>query len=195
MPENADPLARRSESRDRSRYQGFAAGGPVEFERDRIDLAVRRDDFPIGNGVFVEPLAEEAVGPVVAPALLTDNAIADMRRVPELHSMTRPGAWKNWSSRSGYKRLRPQKLYYEHFYLALQAAQAGQGAALASVYMAASDIAAGLLVAPRRFTPDGTRYVCLSAGPIEADKRKEIFVSWLAERMAALARDFVSEDC
>lgn len=170
----------------------FAAGGPIEFDRDRIDLAVRRDDFPIARSLFVQPLAQEAVGPVISPVLLANNTFMDMRRVPELHSMTRPDAWQNWSSHTGFKRLRPRKLYYEHFYLALQAAQAGQGAALASVYMAASDIAAGLLIAPRGFTPDGTRYVCLSTQPFEADKRKQNFVSWLAKRMETLARDFIS---
>lgn len=172
----------------------FAAGGPVDFARDRIDLAIRRDDFPIPNDLYVHPLADEATGPVLSPRMADDRPVSDFRRLPQLHSMTRPDAWRDWFRRTGVRPVRAKREIFEHFYLALEAAQAGHGVALASVYMAAGDIAAGLLVAPRRFVPDGTRYVCLSREPFDRDPRRRLFASWLTRRMERLSRAFVGDD-
>jgi LysR family glycine cleavage system transcriptional activator len=169
----------------------FAAGGPVEFEGDGIDLAVRRSDFAIDANLDVFPLAEEAVGPVVSPALLQGDPIEILRRVPQLHSMTRPQAWQNWFQNAGIRAPKGRREVFEHFYLALEAAQAGRGVAMASVYMAAGDIDAGLLIAPRRFVRDGTRYVCLSPVPIAQDQRRHAFASWLSRYMQELAEPFI----
>lgn len=169
----------------------FAAGGPVDFERDRIDLAIRRDDFSISDEIHVYPLADEAVGPVLSPLLFRDHQLSGFKQLPQLHSITRGDAWQSWFRRTGSKGFRSKKEIFEHFYLALEAAQAGQGVAMASVYMAATDIMAGLLVAPRRFVADGTHYICLSPMPFDQDQRREIFASWIAKRMQMLARNFV----
>lgn len=162
----------------------FAAGGPIDFEKDRIDLAIRREDFRVDPDMHSYPLCDEATGPVIAPTLLAKGEVeAAVLTAVQLHTLTRPDAWTQWLRLAGIKRARARKLTFEHFYLALQAAQAGQGAALASVFMVAGDIEAGLLVAPHRFTRDGTRYVCLSSADIGQDERKRIFCAWLAERM------------
>lgn len=172
----------------------FAAGGPIDFEKDRIDLAIRREDFRVDQDLHIYPICDEATGPVVAPALVADGKADTLFRSVQLHTMTRPDAWKQWLSLSSIKRTRTPKLTFEHFYLALQAAQAGQGAALASVFMAAGDIEAGLLVAPRRFARDGTRYICLSAANIAQDDRKRTFCTWLAERMNCTLEKFVDRE-
>lgn len=172
----------------------FAAGGPIDFEKDRIDLAIRREDFRLDQDLYIHPLCDEATGPVVAPALVADGKAETLFKSVQLHTMTRPDAWKQWLSLADIKRTRAPKFTFEHFYLALQAAQAGQGAALASVFMAAGDIEAGLLVAPRRFTRDGTRYVCLSSANITQDDRKRTFCMWLTERMKRTLEKFVDSE-
>lgn len=172
----------------------FAAGGPIDFEKDRIDLAIRREDFRVDQGLHVYPLCDEATGPVVAPMLVADGKADALFRSAQLHTMTRSDAWKQWLSLTGIKRTRAPKLTFEHFYLALQAAQGGQGAALASVFMAAGDIEAGLLVAPRRFVRDGTRYICLSSTNIAQNDRKRTFCIWLAERMNRTLEKFVAAE-
>ena len=44
-------------------------GGPVEFRRDRIDLAIRRLDFALPEAWHVQRLFPEKVGPVMSPQL------------------------------------------------------------------------------------------------------------------------------
>ncbi|MCG0999411.1 hypothetical protein LG413_14955, partial [Acetobacter persici] len=56
------------------------------------------------------------------------------------------------------------------------------------------DIEAGLLVAPRRFARDGTRYVCLSSANIAQDDRKRAFCTWLAERMNRTLEKFLDRE-
>jgi DNA-binding transcriptional LysR family regulator len=55
---------------------------------------------------------------------------------------------------------RPQA--FEHFYIALEAATAGIGVAIASRLMVIDALASGVLVAPFGFAPDGSRYELLS---------------------------------
>nr|WP_220795144.1 LysR family transcriptional regulator [Gluconacetobacter sacchari] len=165
----------------------LAAGGPVDFARDGIDLAIRRTDFPIDPALDLYPLADEMAGPVLSPALLRDHEGA-IGHLPRLHSQTRPEAWRTWCRNSGLRPTRARRHVFEHFYQTLEAAQAGQGVAIASVYMAAADLGAGLLAAPHGFAPDGTRYVCLSPLPIAQDPRRRIFAAWLARHMRDLAR-------
>lgn len=169
----------------------FAAGGPVDFERDSIDLAVRRNDFPIDPALDVFPLADERVGPVLSPAQPADSSGTIFRKLPQLHAMTRPTAWQTWFRDAGISPPGTRKNVFEHFYQALEAAQAGHGVAMASVYMAAGDIGAGLLAAPHGFLRDGTRYVCLSPVPIAHDPRRHTFASWLARHMRDVARPFI----
>ncbi|WP_419905475.1 LysR family transcriptional regulator [Kiloniella sp.] len=68
-------------------------GGTLDFQRDRITLAIRRLDFPIEPSWSVIPLMKETIGPVMQPAMkvhfINHNYIA-------LGSKTRPEAWDDW---------------------------------------------------------------------------------------------------
>src|SRR5215469_7246217 len=46
-----------------------AAGGPVSFDREGIDLAIRRNDFQLPHGVHSHLLFDELIGPVCTPEL------------------------------------------------------------------------------------------------------------------------------
>jgi DNA-binding transcriptional LysR family regulator len=72
---------------------------------------------------------------------------------------------------------------YEHHYLAIQAAEAGQGLAMASLHMVARDLRLGRLKAPYGFIGDGTKYIALSPSKLESDPRKDAFVHWLRAKM------------
>lgn len=153
----------------------LAAGGPVDFVRDRVDLAIRRNDFPLPVGAVATRVGREWMGPVRNP-----HGVSDVR----LHSATRPDAWATWDGDKPSADRRCDGVPFEHFYIALQAAEAGQGVALASVHMVARDLEAGRLVAPHGFRRDGTDYVALRASD-NADKRLVIATAWIAEKMAA----------
>lgn len=100
----------------------LSAGGTVDFKRDHIDAAIRRSDFVLPPDVRATPLAPEWMGPVLAPSL----AGAALAECPILISDTRPDAWRAWA-RDSNVHLAGATVRYEHFYLALQAAEAGQG--------------------------------------------------------------------
>jgi len=97
----------------------LAAGGPIDFRRDHVDLAIRRNDFTIEADLFSAELAEEWMGPVMAPVAQSgpDAPLA------LLHSTSRPNAWRDWQKRSRIKPGRASAISYEHFYLSLQAAK------------------------------------------------------------------------
>lgn len=49
--------------------QLVSAGGAVAFSREGIDLAIRRNDFPIADDVVARPFLKERVGPVAAGSM------------------------------------------------------------------------------------------------------------------------------
>lgn len=161
----------------------LTAGGKVDFARDRVDVALRRNDFHWGEQCHAEQVAEERMGPVCVPALA--RLVRDGEPVPLLHARTRPSAWPRWADVSGRPLRAAGSSQFEHFYLSLQAAGAGLGVALGSAYMVHDDLRDGRLVAPLGFVPDGSAYVLLSPVPFDADPRRARFLAWLREEMQA----------
>ena len=150
------------------RLSMVAAGGPVPFQRDGIDLAIRRNDFTPGPAISTEPLVFERVGPVCTPAVagsLRDPA--DLASHNLLHTRTRADAWPSWLRAQGLVLDRPASQAFEHFYIALEAATAGLGIAIASRLMVVDAINSGALVAPFGFLGDGSQYLLLSPRPFD----------------------------
>ena len=152
----------------------LAAGGAVDFGRQSVDVAIRRNDFAWPAGIAAARLGEEKMGAVQIPAL------AHCRR---LHSHSRPDAWASWLQHGGAGADMAEDMHFEHFYLSIQAAVAGLGVALASQWMVADEIERGILVAPEGFRADGSAYYLLSGAPFEADERKQRFLAWLKAQM------------
>jgi DNA-binding transcriptional LysR family regulator len=166
----------------------MAAGGPIDFTRDHVDLAIRRNDFLIDNALYVADLADERMGPVGSPALL-DGVLGTNGKPDLLHSATRPRAWRDWKSRGKIPLKARHDVSYEHHYLAIQAAEAGQGLAMASLHIVARDLRLGRLRAPYGFIGDGTKYIALSPSKLESDPRKDAFVHWLRAKMGRNVAD------
>ncbi|WP_458692905.1 LysR substrate-binding domain-containing protein [Modicisalibacter radicis] len=70
-----------------------------------------------------------------------------------LQTTSRPSAWTPWRSRFRQTASIDRELEFEHFYLSLQAARAGLGFAMGSIYMVADQIETGELVAPWASSP------------------------------------------
>lgn len=162
----------------------FASGGPVAFQRDAVDVALRRNDFLWDAGLHAEKVCDEWIAPVCAPALLRQGRLEpSSQRL--LHTASRPAAWAHWraagtdAGSSGHG----DSQTYEHFYLSLQAACAGLGVAIGSVFMVREDLDSGRLVAPLGFRRDGTGYFLLSPLPFDGDARRTTLLHWLREQM------------
>lgn len=164
----------------------FASGGAVAFQRDAVDVALRRNDFAWDGGLHVEKVCDEWIAPVCAPALLRQGRL-DLSAQRLLHTASRPAAWTHWRAAGkddgGHGHGHGDSQTYEHFYLSLQAACAGLGVAIGSIFMAREDLDSGRLVAPLGFRRDGSGYFLLSPLPFEGDARRTILLHWLREQM------------
>ncbi|NIE81702.1 LysR family transcriptional regulator [Asaia sp. As-1742] len=151
-------------------------GGPLDFERERITLAIRRLDFPLNPNWTVTTIMAEAVGPVMRSDMAArfegGNYLA-------LGSRTRPEAWRKWlASRPDIPEPRDIRLYDHHFIM-LEAAANGLGVALSPQIIAAGDMARGRLLAPVGFDADGTFYGLIQPkgnGPTEHAKALEKWI-------------------
>jgi LysR family transcriptional regulator, glycine cleavage system transcriptional activator len=149
-----------------------SAGGPVEFIRDGIDLAIRRADFPVGQGLRIRPFLAERVGPVLRDGRAAQRWPRETISDVLLHAATRPAAWEDWAARTGVALSPIRSVRLEHFYQTLHAAVAGTGVAIGPVALVADDLAAGSLFAPFGFVPDGSEYVLMMS---EESGHNEIF--------------------
>ncbi|WP_101505790.1 LysR substrate-binding domain-containing protein, partial [Erwinia sp. B116] len=157
--------------------QLVAAGGPVDFTRSGIDLALRRDDFSF-HGQHAEKICDEWMGPVCRDVggLKGDLSLHGQRL---LHSATRPGAWQQWQQVSGISTAGSSRAEYEHFYLCAQAALAGLGVAMMSFLMVQDELNSGQLVAPWGFMQDGSGYWLLAKEEITAGSDAGVFRDWV----------------
>lgn len=170
----------------RARYPEYeihllTAGGRVDFVRNHVDVALRRNDFHWGKQCHAEPVATEMVGPVCTPAVW--KKVINGIPVRLLHARTRADAWNQWGKLSDQKIASNGAEHYEHFYLSLQAAGSGMGVAIASAFMVESDLQDGRLVAPYGFIADGSEYVVLSPSPVHQDARQIALLDWLRDTM------------
>ncbi|MFB2927512.1 LysR family transcriptional regulator [Aeromonas hydrophila] len=161
--------------------QFVSAGGAVEFLREGIDLAIRRNDFPIKDSIIAAPFLKERVGPVCRPELaallMTEQEINSVL----IHTATRLESWQDWSLKSDIQLCPASELYFEHFYLSLQAAVAGAGVSIGPLALVADDILSGILVAPYGFIEDGSEYVLMSMTEHQGSREFSEVLRWLTD--------------
>jgi len=160
-----------------------AAGGPIDFVRSGVDLALRRNDFRWDEQLHALKICDEWVGPVCSPALQMPEQNLTGQRL--LHSASRPTAWNTWLDLSGQLAKDCSRTDYEHFYLSIQAASAGLGLAMASRLMVRDEIDSGQLKAPYGFIPDGSAYYLLCTQPLLADDNCRRFADWVMVQCAS----------
>jgi LysR family transcriptional regulator, glycine cleavage system transcriptional activator len=124
------------------------------------DLAIRMGTGP-WHGVEVEPLMDDALFPVCAPALAPGLARpADLAKATLLHDDDPQAAWSHWLAAVGLAgRSYERGPRFASTALLLQAAVDGQSVALARTRLAAPDLEAGHLVRPfAEAVPTGPAY-------------------------------------
>ncbi|WP_273803358.1 LysR family transcriptional regulator [Providencia rettgeri] len=153
-----------------------AAGGAIDFAKTHVDLALRRNDFSWGGQIHAMKVCSEQMGAV---SLRSGSSMA----LPLLTSASRPDAWRTWQQKCGIDLTGCKYVAYEHFYLCIQAALAGQGTALASFLMVIDEIQSGQLQSSDGFIPDGSAYYLLSPKPLDSHHAAAIFANWLIEQI------------
>ena len=173
--------------------------GPVDFDRDEIDVAIR-----FGGGAFdgmqAVPLFDECIAPLASPSLVRQHSLrrpADLARVPLLHdgSMRRAGrrtGWPDWFRAAGESNVDSGLgLHFDDGALVLQAAALGRGVALGRLAYAMDDLAARRLRLP--FTPIlrmDLRYQLLVPQARATEPAIGAFRNWLVAEAGVFARSF-----
>ncbi|MCH4996269.1 LysR family transcriptional regulator [Pectobacterium carotovorum] len=158
-----------------------AAGGPIDFVRSGVDLALRRDDFHWDPQTHAVKVCDEWMGPVSRDKTERKNSLEGMRL---LYTGTRPKAWATWQRQTHVSLKGSTRADYEHFYLCIQAAVSGLGIAMASFLMVQDEIANGQLHAPYGFAQDGSAYYLLSPIPLEQNEKYVRFHTWLMQEVS-----------
>lgn len=158
-----------------------------------IDVCVR---FGPGGyaGVDAEPLTHERLTPVCSPLLLERQPIEtvdDLANHTLLHDVVLANepshvGWAEWLDCAGDTQpIDPSHgLTFSHAYMALDAALAGQGVALARRTLVARDIAEGRLVAPLALSvPTALRYWLLTVRGARETGPVALFCQWIQDRL------------
>lgn len=159
--------------------QLVSAGGPVQFSREGIDFAIRRNDFPTEGDIAMHPFMQERIGPVcrVKNPLSSTKDESVMKSL--LHTASRPEAWETWERLTGDSLKHEQELKFEHFYQSLQGAVSGLGFAIGPIALVADDIAGRVLAAPWGFVEDGSQYVLMAPQGKDDHPIFSLILSWL----------------
>jgi len=166
----------------------LASVPPVDFSRERVDVAIRLGLGPY-PGLVAEKLMSETFRAVAQPSVCRRlGAVQDVLGATLLHDeyearIPEQVDWSRWSRAQGVRaspaRLR-QGLSFSHTYLALDAAIAGQGVAVASDVLAADAVKQGLLaIAPGKPVPGPYSYHLLSTRAATARPQTNAFCAWL----------------
>ncbi|GAM33146.1 transcriptional regulator [Acinetobacter calcoaceticus] len=155
----------------------LTAGGVVDFEKDNIDIAIRRNDFDWGEHIYSEKIADEYIALVQATKLSETNDL--------LISTSRPNFFKSISRIAELKQSLKgcANVELEHFYLCLEGCLAGLGATVISIYMIEKELEWNVLQKKSPVVQDGSAYFLLSHSAFEEDSRKTIFLEWLKTEM------------
>ncbi|MCZ8546858.1 transcriptional regulator GcvA [Mesorhizobium qingshengii] len=155
------------------RLQDFMAHNPLvdlrvlaseslsSFQADGVDIAVRQGRPPFGAGLIVDLLFAQQIIAVCSPALLPHGAVeiaaAEIQHHVLLHDAH--NLWPEFMEKAvGLKMTTELKrMRFNQTSLAIDAAIAGQGIALASRFLVAADLAAGRLVQPVKGEMRGTQ--------------------------------------
>lgn len=155
----------------------LTGGGVVDFEKNKIDIAIRRNDFSWGEHIYSEKIVDE----YIVIARKTNFHV----NTELLISTSRPKFFYNMSKIFGIKDSlsKYSKTELEHFYLCLEGCLAGLGDTIISIYMIEKELECNLLKKISTPVHDGSSYYLLSHTAFETDHRKIIFLNWLRHEM------------
>ena len=164
----------------------------ADFERHYPDTHLVIADLPVGamrlrgtdlslrfasqaqlGQAGVEVLALTRVGPVCSPQ------VADtFEGAPRLAARTHPSGWADWAEAKGEPAPAEAPRLLAHVHFLVDAALSGLGVAILPRLLVADDLAAGRLVAPFGFVPDGGALVVVRPTAASTRPEREI-IAWL----------------
>jgi DNA-binding transcriptional LysR family regulator len=157
---------------------------PVDLrQRSDLDLWIAYGTAPAARGIVAQPLGDEVIAPLCAPALAQGADPADvLRRQTLIDSALSPVTWPQWFALNGLPPPAGRRPSFDRAALAIASAVDGVGVALESTRLAERELARGALVVlgGDRFQPlvRPMHYLCHRAA--DADPaRIGRFCDWL----------------
>ncbi|WP_409030171.1 LysR family transcriptional regulator [Janthinobacterium sp. CG_23.3] len=142
---------------------------PFDFNLESVDAAIHFGP-PEWPGAELDFLMNETVVPACSRALLATHqftSASDLVKVPLLHMVSRPDAWRRWLGAMGVEADDVHGMLVDQFAMATQAAISGLGIALLPRFLIESELARGDLVEAIN-------------GPVESAER--YYLAWPSSR-------------
>jgi LysR family glycine cleavage system transcriptional activator len=160
---------------------------PADLVHDRIDIAIRYGAGPYA-GFAATRLIATRIFPVCSPRLLetlkTPGDLARALLLSDVNITPNETTWRHWLAAAGALEVdTTQGLQFSNTYLAIEAALAGRGVALAQEAMVVGELEAGRLVRPFDVSVPGTHNHWILTLPEKADLPAiRRFRGWLIEQ-------------
>lgn len=160
----------------------------ADLGRGEADVSIRFGEGP-WPGVVADPLGEERLFPVCAPALLHGpralRSPGDLARHTLLHFADTPD-WASWLGSTGVRGVDAGRgPRFSELSAALAAAEAGQGVAIGRTSLVERELQLGRLVRPfPQDTADGRNYVLLATARALRQPKVALFRAWLLRQAA-----------
>jgi LysR family glycine cleavage system transcriptional activator len=165
---------------------GCLPGESFRPERPRVEMDMVTD----WSGVRSDFLFPDVLVPICAPRLIAGRpprSVEDLERFPLIHVTTRRYAWHDWlkGHRVAFD-LERNALHFGHFFMAMEAARAGQGIAIVPTVLLRHYDNASQVVCP--FKPDLSSaggYYLLHHETQAGDAQIEKLRRWIGEAASA----------
>ncbi len=172
--------------------QTFAEGALVDSDRRDYDLAIDYGPMPYRRA-DAELLFEEYLIPVMSPSYLESNSwLADSRKIQRWNEVVllhdampwaqspRDYEWQFWAEQLGFEVPAHQGHFFNRTDMAMSAAEAGLGIAMARRALLGNELSSHRLVAPLGEVPANAGYFLITHTRSEA---VNTLVSWLKEQI------------
>lgn len=158
------------------------SANPVDLMASRYDAVIAVSDGQPRAGLVTRTLLPIATVPVCSPGLLKDGAL-DFASVPLLHNRPRPDDWRRWLDHAQLTNVAVQGgSSFENLGLAIEAAAAGLGVAIAIESLLAADLAQLNLVRAHPIVRPTRRHFVLEYEQRMAEDLSVIaFAGWLCD--------------
>ena len=163
----------------------------VDFAKDAVDLAIRYGDGTWRDVAAIK-LIDSDLAPVCSPALLRKvkvRSAADLASVTLLQEDPKQH-WRDWLEAAGVAEVVTPSGPTLKGHLAIAAAEAGQGFALADVIQAGDALAAKRLVSPFDIVVRHHAYYVVRAAASKESKAAGAFRTWLEAEIANASAAF-----
>jgi LysR family glycine cleavage system transcriptional activator len=161
----------------------------IDFGASDTDVVIMYGTPGSWPNLVAHQLMSEELVPVCSPSLLREHPLetpGDLRSVTLLHSIPRMGQWRNWLHIAGVEAVDPKRgLRFQTTPLAISAAAAGAGVAIANRRFVETDLEAGRLVIPFEIDlPSDSGYFLIYPRESASDARISAFRDWVLAQLA-----------